>query len=103
MSNGAATLLSYALDSTPDPLQASSSAQLTLIVSNTGTELVTLTQVAITLPLGQNADDLADTSDGIGTTVPNGWSADHETGSATFTFTPPDGSVTSAAPATRSR
>lgn len=88
------TLLSYALGPSPDPLEAGSSGQLTLAVSNTGNVRVTLTQIAITLPLGQNAADLAPTSDGIGTTVPSGWSANHNSGSGTFTFTPPGGSIT---------
>jgi hypothetical protein len=89
------TLLRYALVPAPDPLQAGAAGQLTLAVSNMGKEPVDLTGVAVTLPLGANADDLAVSSDGIGTAVvPNGgWQVAHTDGSATFTFTPPGGKV----------
>jgi hypothetical protein len=94
MTNGV-TLLSYALLPAPNPLQAGTTGQLTLAVSNMGNQPVDLSGVAVTLPLGANADDLAVSSDGIGTAVvPNGgWQVAHTKGSATFTFTPPVGRV----------
>jgi hypothetical protein len=89
------TLLRYVLVPAPDPLQAGTTGKLTLAVSNMGTQPVDLTGVAITLPLGANADDLALSSDGIGTAVApdGGWHVAHTEKSATFTFTPPGGKV----------
>jgi DNA-binding beta-propeller fold protein YncE len=82
----APTLLDYAFYPEPDPLQASVGAQLTLAVSNGQREIVTCTSIAVTLPVGTNANDLTATASGIATTAPPGWNV-AQSGNV-FTLTP---------------
>lgn len=86
------TLLQYELTSSPDPLQAGAAgAQLTLIASNGGEDLVECTSIALTVVAGPNAKDLLEAGDvaGLGTQVPDGWSVAGD--GATRTFTPAGG------------
>ncbi|HTD33569.1 MAG TPA: hypothetical protein VK665_07920, partial [Candidatus Elarobacter sp.] len=80
------TLLSYAFLTEPNPLQAGTSATLTLVVSNSGREIVTVESVTVTLPVGTNAKDLIASADGIVTQPQSGWSVAQSGGS--FTLTP---------------
>jgi dipeptidyl aminopeptidase/acylaminoacyl peptidase len=67
------TLLAYALLPQPDPLQAGSSATLTLVVSNGGREAVTCTSITVTIPVGTNAKDLVADASGVVSEPPSGW------------------------------
>ena len=89
-----APLLTYALLPTPDPLLASGPAKLTLVVSYSGSQFVTVTSIAVTLPIGTNAKNLTASASGIGTTEPTGWGAAQSGGIFTFTpSTPANGQV----------
>ena len=82
------TLLSYALFTSPDPLQVSvKNAVLTLVVSNPGGRMVTVTSLVVTLPVGTNAKDLTADATGVQTELPAGWQAANG-GDGTITFTP---------------
>lgn len=81
-----APLLTYALLPFPNPLVASGPAQLTLVVSNSSSQFVTVRSIAVTLPVGTNAKNLTASAAGIGTTVPDGWNAAPNGG--IFTLTP---------------
>ena len=62
---GGTTLLTYALLTSPDPLQADATgATLTLVASNNGLRVVRCTQIVVILPVGPNAKDL--TADATG-------------------------------------
>jgi hypothetical protein len=80
------TLLTYAMLVEPDPLQVTTSAILTLLVSNSGNELVTCTSIVVTLPKGTFAKDLTEDPTGIETVVPDGWAV--TPAENVFTFTP---------------
>ena len=86
------TLLDYAIDPTPYPIQASPStvnpnlASLTLVMSNSKGHSITCSGIALTLPTGANAKDFCSDAKGIFSTVPTGWSV--KEGSGLFTFTP---------------
>jgi YVTN family beta-propeller protein len=80
------TLLAYALLTEPNPLQASADATLTLVVSNSGRDVVTVESVTVTLPVGTNAKDLIANAGGIVTQPQSGWSVAQSGGS--FTLTP---------------
>jgi YVTN family beta-propeller protein len=80
------TLLTYALLTEPNPLQASADATLTLVVSNSVREIVTAESVTVTLPVGTNAKDLIASAGGIVTQPQSGWSVAQSGGS--FTLTP---------------
>lgn len=81
-----APLLNYGFLSFPDPLQASRPAQLTLIVSNGTSQFITVSSIAVTLPVGTTAKTLTASANGVGTVVPDGWSANQNGG--IFTLTP---------------
>ena len=84
---GGTTLLTYALLTSPDPLQADATgATLTLVVSNTGLRVVSCTQIVVILPVGLNAKDLTANATGIQTQVAPGWAASQVGG--VFTLTP---------------
>jgi hypothetical protein len=70
----------------PDPLQAGTNAQLTIIASVIGSEYVEVTQIVVTLLVGTNAKDFLSTGDGVATPVPDGWSVTASGGQ--FTYTP---------------
>ena len=86
------TLLDYAIDPTPYPIQASPStvnpnlASLTLVMSNSKGHSITCSGIALTPPTGANAKDFCSDAKGIFSTVPTGWSV--KEGSGLFTFTP---------------
>ena len=86
------TLLDYAINPTPYPIQASPStgnpnlASLTLVVSNSKRHIITCSGIALTLPTGANAKDFCSDATGIFSTLPTGWSMKQQGG--LFTFTP---------------
>ena len=86
------TLLDYAVNPTPYPIQASPStsnpnlASLTLVVSNSKRHIITCSGIALTLPTGANAKDFCSDATGIFSTLPTGWSVKQQGG--LFTFTP---------------
>ena len=86
------TLLDYAINPTPYPIQASPStgnpnlASLTLVVSNSKRHIITCSGIALTLPTGANAKDFCSDATGIFSTLPTGWSVKQQGG--LFTFTP---------------
>jgi hypothetical protein len=84
-----AALLNYGFLPFPDPLQASRPAQLTLIVSNGTSQYITVTSIAITLPVGTTAKTLTASAAGIGTVRPDDWSAKQDGGIFTLTPTTP--------------
>jgi hypothetical protein len=89
-------LLEYALLTAPAPLQAGTPATLTLAISNGGSQLVTVTSIVITLPIGINAKDLtASTSFQSGTS--SGWNIAQSGGVLTVTAGSSGGSVGTAA------
>ncbi|HYW11887.1 MAG TPA: hypothetical protein VE871_08020 [Longimicrobium sp.] len=78
------TLLSYAMLPSPDPLQAGGTATLTLIVSNSGRQVVTVASIAVTLPVGTNAKDLTADASGIQSQLPPGWNVSQSGGELTL-------------------
>jgi hypothetical protein len=82
-------LLTYALQSMPNPIQAGGGATLKLLVSNGGDDLVTCVSIQLTLPVGDDASDLIDGSATIATRPATGWTATVSGG--VVTFTAPDG------------
>ena len=82
---GSSTLLTYALLTNPNPLQAGAAgASLTLVVSNDGSQIVDCTQIVVVLPVGPNAKDLIADA-GLQTQVPDGWGASQDSGVVTLT------------------
>jgi hypothetical protein len=79
-------LLDYALLTAPTPLQAGSSATLTLTISNGGRQFVTVTKIVITLPIGTDAKDLT-AGTGFQTGAPSGWNIAQNGGVLTLTPT----------------
>jgi hypothetical protein len=79
-------MLDYALLTAPTPLQAGMPAILTLTISNGGRQLVTVTQIVITLPIGTNAKDLT-ASTGFQSGATPGWNAGQNGGVITLTPT----------------
>jgi len=67
------TLLSYAFLSEPDPLQAGSTATLTLVVSNPSREAITCASITVTFRVGTNANDLTASAEGIVPRAQTGW------------------------------
>jgi hypothetical protein len=67
-------LLDYALQTAPSPLQAGSSATLTFVISNSGSEMVTVTSIVISLPIGMLAKDLTASPGDWQVQTPPGWS-----------------------------
>jgi hypothetical protein len=85
-------LLQYVLLASQTPMQAGMPTTLTLEVSNGGRQLVQVTNVVITLPIGTNAKDLtADTS--FQTETDSGWGIAQSAGQLTFTPPPGGGTV----------
>jgi hypothetical protein len=91
-----APLLTYALLPFPNPLAAAGPAQLTLVVSNGSSQFVTVTSIAVALPLGANAKNLTPSATGIGVVVPTGWNATPSGG--VFTLTPVNGDAARVGP-----
>jgi hypothetical protein len=83
-------LLTYALLPFPNPLAASGPAQLTLVVSNSTAQFVTVTSIAVTLPIGTTAKTLTPSANGIGTVMPTTWNATQNGGIFTLTPSTPD-------------
>lgn len=82
------TLLSYVMLTSPDPLQASAkNSSLTLVVSNPGGRIVTVTSLVVTLPVGTNAKDLTADATGVQTQPAAGWQAVNAAGTITLTPT----------------
>jgi hypothetical protein len=79
-------LLDYALLTAPTPLQAGSSANLTLTISNGSRQLVTVTSIVITLPIGTNAKDLT-AGTGFQSGTISGWNLAQSGGALTLTPT----------------
>jgi hypothetical protein len=77
-------LLQYALLTAPEPLQAGTTANLTLTISNGGRQFVTVTKIVITLPLGTDAKDLSSSST-FQTSATSGWNLAQSGGSLTLT------------------
>ena len=87
-------LLQYAFSPVPNPLRASRPAALTLVVSNAGRQIVTVTSIAVTLPVGTTAKTLIADAAGIGMQRPSGWNVAISGGILTFTpATPADGNI----------
>jgi hypothetical protein len=84
------TLLTYALSTQPNPLQVGGPSQLVLAVSNGTGARVACQQIAVTLPVGTNANDLIATAT-VTATPPAGWTADVQGG--LIVFAPIGGSV----------
>jgi hypothetical protein len=92
------TLLSYAVTTLPDPLQQSPEqgntvyGALTFVVSNTGTEAVSLAQVQFDLPIGILAQDITSDPDAIlyGSSPIGQWNIS-QTSSGVFTAIPASG------------
>lgn len=83
------TLLTYSLLPDPDPLRPGRrDASLTLVVTNGSRELVTVSSIAVTLPVGTSAKALTASATGIGTRLPDGWVAPREGGIVTLTPSP---------------
>ncbi|HST60249.1 MAG TPA: hypothetical protein VLK84_16200 [Longimicrobium sp.] len=78
------TLLAYSFLAAPDPLQAGGMATLTLIVSNSGRQVVTVAGITVTLPVGTNAKALTPDASGIQSQVPVGWNASQSGGALTL-------------------
>lgn len=91
-----APLLTYALLPFPNPLAASGPAQLTLVVSNSTGQFVTVGTVALTLPVGTTAKTLTASPNGIGAYVPDTWTATQNGG--IFTLTPKTGEAAKIGP-----
>lgn len=85
-------LLDYVLASTPNPLQASSTAVLTLLATNNRPTAVMLKGISIKIPIGPAAAELAIGSDQVIQAAPNNqWKHNEpklETGFVTFIFLP---------------
>jgi hypothetical protein len=77
-------LLDYALLTAPSPLQAGMPATLTLVISNGGSQNVTVTSIVITLPIGSNAKDLT-VSPSFQTGKTSGWNLAQSGGVLTLT------------------
>ena len=80
------TLLTYGVLPVPNPLLASGGASLTLVISNGGSQIVTVVSITITLPVGTNAKNLTASAVGITTQPPAGWDVAQSGGA--FTLTP---------------
>src|SRR5690242_18821405 len=85
-------LLTYKIHSDPDPIQASptdgspSLASLRIVVSNTTHAIINCKSISFDFLMGTSAKDFCSESNGIGTTVPNGWTITQSGGH--FTATP---------------
>jgi hypothetical protein len=87
-----ATLLTYAIQTNPDPLQASPQtgdpelATLMIVVSNDTHQPINCERISFGFLQGTNAKDLFSDSTGIATSAPTGWSINQD--DELFTFTP---------------
>jgi microcystin-dependent protein len=87
-------LLSYAVRTIPDPVQASPQtgdlalAELEIVVSNEGHDTVVCTSIAFDLPVGENAKDFLAKVSGVGTAAPKGWSLKSSGTAGLFIATP---------------
>src|SRR5215469_12119827 len=86
------TLLDYAINPTPYPIQASPStgdpnlASLTLVVSNHSGDIITCSSISLSFTPGTNAEDFCSDPTGISSSPQTGWSVQQQSG--LFTFTP---------------
>lgn len=73
-------LLSYAIETDPDPLQASvskaepSTATLTITVSNGTHKPIQCKSIGFSFPIGKNAKDFSEDMTGVACSQPTGWS-----------------------------
>jgi hypothetical protein len=87
------TLLNYAINHTPDPIQASpatgnaSTVALELVVSNSTGDVITCKSITLSFLIGTNADDLSSDPSGTSTSLPTGWGVKVPSGGI-FIFTP---------------
>jgi hypothetical protein len=77
-------LLDYALLTDPAPLQAGTPAALTFVISNAGSQLVTVTSIAIALPVGTMAKDLTANASNWQVQTSPGWNAQIRPGLVTL-------------------
>ena len=82
--DGDDTLLTYALQTDPDPPRIGGGAGLTLIVSNMARHPITCTKIVLTIPVGTGARDLVADTTALQTTKPFGWNVDQSGGTITF-------------------
>lgn len=94
------TLLDYAINTIPDPLQASpptgnpNLASLVLVVSNSSGDVIPCQSITLSFRVGTNAEDFCSDSTGISSTTPTGWSVTQQGGQFTYTpQTPQNGQV----------
>ena len=86
------TLLDYAINPTPNPIQASPStgdpslASLTLVASSPPHHTITCGSIALGFRIGANAEDFCSDATGISSSLPKGWSVEQQKG--LFSFTP---------------
>ena len=86
------TLLDYAINPTPYPIQASPStgdpnlASLTLVASNHSGDIITCSSISLGFLPGTNAEDFCSDPTGISSSPQTGWSVQQQSG--LFTFTP---------------
>ncbi len=84
------TLLDYAINTTPDPLQASpatgnpNQASLVLVVSNSSGDNITCKSITLSFRIGTNAEDLCSDPTGISSSIPSGWKVNQQGGQFTF-------------------
>lgn len=83
-------LLSYALVTSPQPLVAGESGEISIIASNNIGDFVRIGQISVTLPgPGDAAEDLSNQSGSFSTSVPAGWlDATDQTHPYTIIFKP---------------
>ena len=86
------TLLDYAINPTPNPIQASPStgdpsrASLVLVVSNKSGDIITCSNIALSFRTGTNAEDFCSDPIGISSSPQTGWNVRQQAG--LFVFTP---------------
>jgi hypothetical protein len=84
-------LLTYAISSDPNPLQAGVKGGLILSISNSDpSNKITLYSVSVTISVGNTAKDLTTTTAGIHTPAPAAWTAKFAQGSGVYTAKPDD-------------
>ena len=86
------TLLDYAINPTPNPIQASpstgdpSQASLVLVVSNKSGDIITCSNIALSFRTGTNAEDFCSDPTGISSSPQTGWNVRQQ--ASLFVFTP---------------
>ncbi len=83
------SLLTYAVSSNPDPIPVGGSVSLTVVASNNRARLIDCSSIVFSFPVGKLARDFTNSTLGIGTAAPAGWTIAQDEGS--FTATPVGG------------